>query len=99
MLSSVKPADFRQRVLLIEDDDADATLVKRALERFPGFDLLQVQRMAVALELLANETFDVALLDLSLPDSYGLDGISTLHAQHAALPVVVLTGLDDKQLA
>ena len=92
-------SDSRQRVLLIEDDDADATLVKRAIERFPGFDLLHVERMAAGLEVLAHEPFDVVLLDLSLPDSFGLEGISTLHAQQAALPVVVLTGLEDNELA
>jgi diguanylate cyclase (GGDEF)-like protein len=99
MLSTPALTEARQRVLLIEDDLADATLVQRSLERFPGFAFVHVERMDGALDLLDRERFDIALLDLSLPDSFGLDGITTLHARHAHLPVVVLTGLDDKVLA
>jgi diguanylate cyclase (GGDEF)-like protein len=91
--------DRSQRVLLIEDDDEDAVLVQRALERFPGFELRHVRRMQAALDTLAADDFDVALLDLSLPDSFGLQGVATLRTRFADLPVVVLTGLDDNNLA
>lgn len=88
----------RQRVLLIEDDDADAVLVERSLERFAGFDMRHVTRLEQALAVLAAETWDVALLDLSLPDSFGLDAVGTLRTRFPELPVVVLTGLSDNDL-
>jgi two-component system cell cycle response regulator len=89
----------RQRLLLIEDDDADALLVQRALERFPGFELRHVRQMQAAVEALACADFDVALLDLSLPDNFGLEGVESLRSRFPDLPVVVLTGLADGELA
>ncbi|MFN0022111.1 MAG: diguanylate cyclase [Pirellulaceae bacterium] len=88
----------RLRLLLIEDDEADALLVERALERFPGFELRHVTRMEGAIETLSAEPFDAALLDLSLPDSFGLEGVTRLQARFPDLPVVILTGLDDSEM-
>lgn len=88
----------RLRLLLIEDDEADALLVERALERYPGFVLRHVTRLQAAIEVLNEATFDAALLDLSLPDSFGLEGITRLQSKFPDLPVVVLTGLDDSKM-
>jgi len=63
------------------------------------FQITHVKRLMEALHQLATERFDAVLLDLSLPDSQGLDTFTTLRAQTLAMPVVVLTGLDDKVLA
>ena len=41
----------------------------------------------------------MVLLDLGLPDSQGLDTLSKVHAEAPAVPIVVLTGLDDEALA
>jgi diguanylate cyclase (GGDEF)-like protein len=89
----------RRRLLLIEDDDADAMLVERALERYPGFELRHVSQLGPAFEALAADSFDVVLLDLSLPDSFGLDGVAALSSRYPDLPIVVLTGLADDALA
>lgn len=88
----------RLRLLLIEDDDADALLVERALERYPGFKLRHVTRMQTALDTLNVDEFDIVLLDLSLPDCFGLEGITTLQKKFPDLPVVVLTGLDNNEM-
>ena len=93
------PTIERPRLLLIEDDDVDALLVERALERFPGFELRHVGRMQIAIDTLSSEQFDVALLDLSLPDSFGLDGVTVLRSRFPDLPIVVLTGLDEDERA
>src|SRR5688572_20293161 len=93
------PTIERPRLLLIEDDDVDALLVERALERFPGFELRHVGRMQIAIDTLTTEKFDVALLDLSLPDSFGLDGVTVLRSRFPELPIVVLTGLDEDERA
>jgi signal transduction histidine kinase len=53
--------------------------------------------MAEARELLARRSFDVVLLDLSLPDSRGLLTVEHANAAAPELPIVVLTGLDDEE--
>jgi two-component system, cell cycle sensor histidine kinase and response regulator CckA len=88
-------------VLLIEDSLAEARLL---IEVFKGrsdrdFHLFHVKRLGEAIELLDRQHFDVALLDLTLPDSTGLESLDTLIAIDSNLPVVVLTNTDDDFLA
>src|SRR5205823_4900571 len=63
------------RVLLIEDNRGDARLIQEYLAEVEGltFTLEVVERFAAGLERLARGGIDVVLLDLSLPDSRGLD--------------------------
>lgn len=61
--------------------------------------LTHVERLEVAIQCLSSGEFDVVLLDLSLPDSSGLDTVSKLHTCVPDIPVVVLTGVDDRELA
>lgn len=61
--------------------------------------LTHVERLDIAIHYLSNGHFDVVLLDLSLPDSVGLDSVRTLQASAPDLPVIVLTGSDDRKLA
>jgi diguanylate cyclase (GGDEF)-like protein len=62
------------------------------------FELTPMSRLAAALTLLREETFDAVLLDLNLPDSNGLETFRRLHQEAPHLPVVVLTGLTDESL-
>ena len=89
------------RLLLVEDDAADARLVQLALEGCaPGkFALVRAERLEQALALLADETFDIALFDPGLPDSSGLATVQALAAAAPMLPLVVLTGSHDEELA
>jgi signal transduction histidine kinase len=57
-----------------------------------------VTRLAESLQCLAADRFDLILLDLSLPDSQGLDTLRAVHARACATPIVVLTGTDDETL-
>ena len=66
--------------------------------REPWF-LVHVERLGVAIQYLSDQRFDVVLLDLSLPDSFGLDTVKQLHELAPDIPVVVLTGVDDRELA
>ncbi|HTP86750.1 MAG TPA: PAS domain S-box protein [Bryobacteraceae bacterium] len=89
------------RVLLIEDNLADAHLLGELL-RDAGvrqLELSHVTTLGEALDRLASEEFDVALVDLSLPDASDIEAVVCLHSSYAALPVVVLTGLDDEATA
>jgi two-component system cell cycle sensor histidine kinase/response regulator CckA len=89
------------RVLLVEDNPGDARLFTE-LVRDTGagqWNLVHVDRLSAALERLRHETFDVMLLDLSLPDADGLDTLIRAHTEAPKVPIVVLTGHDDEALA
>jgi two-component system, cell cycle response regulator len=94
------------RVLLIEDNPGDARLIRRMLADPTTnqtsdtiFDVVWVERLADALAKLAETGADIVLVDLSLPDSQGLGTVERILAQSFTLPIVVLTGLDDEELA
>lgn len=90
------------RVLLVEDDRADARLVLEAFRRAHGAALCvpnHVETLAAALEWLDDASCDVVLLDLSLPDSRGLETLQTVLQAAPHLPVIVLSGFDDPDFA
>jgi len=89
------------RVLLVEDNPGDARLFTELLRDAGASDLtlVQVDRLAAALDRLSCDSFDVMLLDLSLPDADGLDTLVRAHAQAPKIPIVVLTGHDDEAVA
>ncbi|MEA2301271.1 MAG: hypothetical protein QOE44_1806 [Solirubrobacteraceae bacterium] len=83
-------------VLLIEDDDGDALLVADLLEDGASeVGLTRARSLHQALAELTGEV-DCILLDLGLPDAFGLEGLGRLRAAAPDLAVVVLTGLDDE---
>ncbi|GIF72043.1 PP2C family protein-serine/threonine phosphatase [Asanoa siamensis] len=87
----------RLRVLLIEDDDADAFLVGELLdEADAAVDLVNAKSLAEARPLMAGA--DCVLLDLGLPDAQGLDGLRQVLAQSGRAAVCVLTGRQDEHL-
>jgi diguanylate cyclase (GGDEF)-like protein len=88
------------RVLLVEDSLADADLVTALLEegRVPVL-VEHAPSLSGALTALSAAPWDVALVDLSLPDAWGLDVVETLRAAYPELPLVVLTGLEDETMA
>lgn len=88
------------RLLLVEDNDGDARLLREYLaEASPhAVEVQRADRLAAALPLVAGGRFDVALLDLSLPDSHGLGTLTRVHASAPWLPIVVLTSLDNDAL-
>jgi phosphoserine phosphatase RsbU/P len=88
-------------VLLVEDNRSDARLLEATLQDAGGhrFRFTHVQRLAGALAALAGGGVDLVLLDLNLPDSQGLDTLAELQRERPGVPVVVLTGLNDEELA
>src|SRR5438552_3008701 len=88
------------RVLLIEDNPGDAALICEYLSEVEGspFSLEHVDRLSLGLNRLKKGGIAIVLLDLSLPDSDGLDTVDRIVAASETIPVLVLTGLDDKEM-
>jgi len=89
------------RILLVEDNPGDADLVRESLAdaRNLPVRLKHCSTLAPALELLKQESQDIVLLDLSLPDSSGLGTVLRVREVQPLAPIIVLTGLDDDALA
>jgi two-component system, sensor histidine kinase and response regulator len=94
-------SDQRLTVLLVEDNPGDARLIRESLTGLSGnsFDLETADRLATALLRLSAGGIDAILLDLALPDSKGRDTFSKAKAQAPTVPIIVLTGLGDEDLA
>src|SRR5262245_29060464 len=93
------------KILLIEDNSDDLRLIKKILAEpiFPqaktAFDISQVERLDRALLILTQQPFDLILMDLSLPDSRGLETVERILQAVPQLPVVVRSGMEDQELA
>jgi len=92
--------DEHIKVLLIEDNPGDARLIREMLAeaRNVSFDLEHFDRLQAGLGRLAKGGIDVSLVDLSLPDSQGLDTVKRMHSHAPGVPMIVLTGLGDETL-
>jgi two-component system, response regulator PdtaR len=89
-----------QSIMLIEDSAEDAQLVREMLDdRGYIYVLKRTDRLSSGLKLLEEESFDVVLLDLGLPDSAGFDALTQIRNQAPPLPIIILTGLSDEALA
>ncbi len=89
------------RVLLVEDNPTDALLLQDELAdvRSPRLEIINVSRLRDAVQKVVAEPFDVVLLDLGLPDSHGLETFHQFHHVAPRKPIIVLSGLDDEQVA
>jgi PAS domain S-box-containing protein len=86
------------RVLLVEDSLVQADVARSRLEQ-RGVTVDCARSLEEALERLQEPTVDVILLDLSLPDSSGVDTFYRVRAAAPDIPTVVLTGIDDQDVA
>ena len=88
------------RVLMIEDDDVDAELITDYLDLMPTLnaEVSRVGRLNDALKLAHLENFDLAIVDLTLPDARGLDVVMRLRTAVSEAALIVLTGIDDDAL-
>lgn len=89
------------KVLIVEDNPADSRTMDELLteSKEVAFEVVVADRLSVALERLSTESVDVILLDLGLPDSHGLDTFSEMNSSSPRIPIIVLTGMDDHNLA
>ncbi len=89
------------RVLLVEDNPGDVCLIREMLAEAneTDFALEEAARLSVAHDRLNREDVDLVLLDLSLPDSSGLETFQKIRIHVPSVPIVVLSGLNDETLA
>ena len=89
------------RILLIEDNPGDVRLMQELLAGVKDvpFKVEYANRLSMGLQRLADGNIDVLLLDLSLPDSQGLETFLQAHVQAPEVPIVVLSGTDDDEVA
>ncbi|MDJ0598436.1 MAG: hybrid sensor histidine kinase/response regulator [Crocosphaera sp.] len=89
------------KVLLIEDNLAEARLLHEVLKGATRqeFQLFHEKRLQDALKQLETQTFNIILLDLTLPDSQGLDSLVPITNKNSHIPIVVLTNINDEELA
>lgn len=88
-------------ILIIEDNPADARLIKEALGEGNGraYNLKYADRLSDGLKKISEEDFDLVLVDLSLPDSAGLETITSISEKNKGIPLIILTVTDDLDVA
>src|SRR3972149_5265729 len=88
------------KILFVEDDSGYVRLIKEMLKEYNRalFEPTHVTKLAGAIKHLKTETFDVVLLDLNLPDSWGFETFEKLRAESPSITIVVLTGMTDEDL-
>jgi signal transduction histidine kinase len=89
------------RILFIEDNVGDCDLIKEMLSeaREISFEVVCPALLSEGLKHLEDGKWDAILLDLTLPDSTGLDSLNKLKVKAPEIPIIVLTGLHDEMLA
>jgi len=85
--------------ILIVDDEADVLASLDELMRTEGYQTATASTAAAGLEKLDKEPFDLVLLDISLPDSNGIDVLRTIKRDSPELPVIMITAYDSSQIA
>jgi diguanylate cyclase (GGDEF)-like protein len=94
------PVAATTRVLIVEDDNRYARLVSELLRTHDdGFDVIHASRLDAACEIVAQQTIDLVLLDIGLPDGNDLDGLTRLQNCVNEIPIIMLTGRADERLA
>jgi DNA-binding response OmpR family regulator len=95
----MKPTPIK--ILSIEDNPADVDFINELLtngKHYP-FDIIWAEQLSTGLAYFEAGHVDIILLDLSLPDSQGMSTFTRVHQQAPQIPIVVMSGLNDEELA
>lgn len=89
------------KVLLVENNVADFELIEQYFaQNYPHeYQLAWVELLQDGIAYLQQNSLDVILLDLNLPDSQGLKSLSAMQKIAAEIPIVVITGMDEEEIA
>jgi len=91
--------------LLVEDNPADADLIRHYLANpevqafFDDVSLTHADSLTAGFERLESDTYDALVLDLGLPESEGIETLRRVVDHESTVPIIVLTGLDDTEVA
>jgi PAS domain S-box-containing protein len=87
-------------VLLIEDNPGDRRLIRELLKPTgtTSLELTFASSLAEGLSMLEHHLYDAVLLDLSLPDSMGIETVARVRTHSPDVAIIVLTGLDDERI-
>jgi serine phosphatase RsbU (regulator of sigma subunit) len=98
---SASPGENPLRVLLVEDNPGDVRLFRELVRESGGlgFSIEVLGRLAEAVTRLARGDIGLVLLDLSLPDSQGIGTFQRLHTAEPTIPIIVLSGLSNEDVA
>ena len=91
----------RLQILIVEDNTGDFLLIQQMLNEIRDFskEIIHVTSLQDAIDAVNTRVPDVILLDLSLPDSYGFDSFVRLNSVNPAIPILILSGLNDTKFA
>ena len=92
---------MNMKVLLLEDDPFFANQIVNVLcgERKITYQVEHKATAGEAIEYLQSNIIDIAIIDLNLPDSKGLDTFIKIHQAQRDIPVIILSGDEDELLA
>jgi DNA-binding response OmpR family regulator len=92
---------FACEILCVEDNPGDFALIQHYLKKasLADYTLCQAQTLHAALDMLAQHAPHVILLDLKLPDAYGLNGLKKIKRAGYNIPIIILTGGSDESIA
>lgn len=101
MIDMVSKESKAVRILLVEDNPADARALREMLAeaRTFEFELREVASMSAAESYLVVERFDVIVLDIFLPDSSGMETYERARSAARQTPILILTGLNNQSFA
>jgi len=100
-LPPMRETSYDLNLLLIEDNPADIFFLKKMLLDVPLTinNIYEADRLEKGIDLLKKGNVGLTLLDLSLPDSSGLDSLFGILKATSKIPIIILTGLDDTNMA
>jgi signal transduction histidine kinase/DNA-binding NarL/FixJ family response regulator len=94
------PNEPELRILIVEDNPGDVVIVKELMKSSGiNFRLTHTRTLKETLSMFTEKDFDIILLDLGLTDSVGLDTLKKIKVAKVKSPVIVMTGLDDEEVA
>ena len=89
------------KLLLVEDDEGFAQVLsaRLSMEKNPAFETTCLPTLKQALEAIEKTPWDLILLDLTLPDSSGIQTFINIHSKARHAPIVIMSSLDSDSLA
>jgi FixJ family two-component response regulator len=98
-LSELSPFDQTIRVLLVDDNEDQAFIATEALAEDPRIDVMDVSSGQARLDQLDKGTFDLVILDYSMPQMTGMDVLRKMRSIGIEVPFIMVTGYGDERVA